>query len=162
MKYTDVRSTIKSGDLLAWSHRGWRTWHDIKIQIERMATQSEYSHVGLAWVVGGRVFVIEAVQPKVRIYPLSKLGSFYLTPLGAPWLPTTEEAALDHVGVEYSQLDAIHAFFAPLDADCVTECAALVLNVLKRDEIFLGSRATPDAVVREAQLLGNPTYLIEN
>lgn len=162
MKYADIRSTIRSGDLLAWSHRGWRTIHDIKIQIVRMATRSEYSHVGVAWVVGGRVFVIEAVEPLVRVYPLSKLGAFYHIPLGAPWAPPTEELALSHLGKEYSQLDAIRAFFKPLGRSVVSECAALVLNVLHADGVDLGDRATPDGVVYQAQLYGHPTYYIEN
>ena len=161
MKYSDARSTIKSGDLLAWSHRGFGTWHDIKIQIVRIATRSEYSHVGVAWVVGGRVFVIEAVQPLVRIYPLSKLGSFYHIPLGALWRPETEEIALAHIGGPYSQLDAVKAFFRPLGKSVVTECAALVLNILRADGIDLGDRATPDAVVYQAQLYDHPTFLID-
>lgn len=160
MKYADARSTIRSGDLLAWSHRGWWSWHDFKIQMVRMFTRSEYSHVAIAWVVGGRVFVIEAVEPLVRIYPLSKLGEFYHIALGAPWKPETEEVALSHVGVRYSQLDAIKAFFRPLGPNKVTECAALALNILHADGVDLGERATPDAVVYQAQLFGHPTELI--
>lgn len=162
MKYAEARNTLRSGDLLAWSHRKWNTFHDIKIQAVRFFTQSEYSHVGMCWLSGGRVWVIEAVEPCVRIYPLSKLGTFYLTPLHAEWSASTEESALEHIGVRYSQLDAIRAFFEPMERGRVTECVALVLDVLMRDGIYLGDRATPDAVVREEQRLGNPTYLIEN
>jgi hypothetical protein len=57
MKYEAAREKVKSGDLLAWSHRGWRSWYDIQIQLVRFFTQSEYSHVGIAWVVGGRVHI---------------------------------------------------------------------------------------------------------
>jgi hypothetical protein len=160
-KYIEYRDQIQSGDLLAWSHRGWRTWHDFKIQMVRLFTQSEYSHVGIAWVVGGRVFVIEAVEPMVRAFPLSKLGSFYITPLNAAWEAETEEAALGHIGADYKQLVAIEAYFRCLPEGTVSECAALVIDVMRRDGIFLGRRATPDAVVREAQMRGGPTYLIE-
>lgn len=162
MKYADARPTLRSGDLLAWSHRGWSTFHDIKIQLVRMFTRSEYSHVGLVWVIGGRVLVIEAVEPLVRIYPLSKLGSFYHLPMQATWKPETEELALSHVGTPYSQLDAIRAFFKPLGSSVVTECAALVLNILHADGVDLGDRATPDAVVYQAQLYDHPTFYIEN
>lgn len=159
-KYSEVRSTIKSGDLLAWSHRGWKSFHDIKIQLVRMFTQSEYSHVGVAWVVGERVFVIEAVEPCARIYPLSKLGDFYHIPLKAPWKADTEEKALSYIGSEYKQLQAIKAFFRPLGKGNVSECAALVLTILDHDGIDLGNFATPDAVVLQAQLYGNPTHYI--
>lgn len=161
-KYDEYRQSIKSGDLLGWSHRGWGSWHDIKIQLVRFFTQSEYSHVAVAWVVGGRVFVIEAVVPKVRIYPLSKLGSFYHVPLNAPWLEHTEEVALNHVGADYKQLEAVEAYFRPLADGTVSECAALVIEIAKHDGIYLGTRATPDSVMLKAQQLGHPTYYIEN
>ena len=162
MRYSEIRNTIKSGDLLAWSHRGWGSWHDFKIQMVRMFTRSEYSHVGIAWVQGGRVWVIEAVEPCARVYPLSKLGDFYLTQLPIEWTSAIEENALEHIGAEYRQLDAIRAFFVELSAGVVSECAALAMVIAMSAGVFLGRRATPDAVVRQAQLLGNPTYLIEN
>jgi hypothetical protein len=158
--YADVRAQLRSGDLLAWSHRPWRTIGDIKSQIVRMVTRSEYSHVGVCWVIAGRVFVIEAVKPKVRIYPLSKLSPFYWMPLGAVWAATTEEAALEHVGVDYSEMAAVQAFLGRLSSGSVAECAALVINVMTREGIDLGTRATPDAVVLAAQMLGVPTLLI--
>ena len=54
--------------------------HDksIAVCLEGMFTRSTYAHVGLAWVIGGRVFVLEAVKPRLRIYPLSKYANFYL------------------------------------------------------------------------------------
>lgn len=162
MKYAYARRKLKSGDLLAWSHRKLKSWHDFKVQVVRMATRSEYSHVGICWVSGGRVWVIEAVEPCVRIYPLSKLGEFYHTPLPIHWTSAVEDAALEHVGVEYLQLDAVRAFFDRLEAGKVTECAALAQVVAMSGGVYLGKRATPDAVMREAQRLGNPTYLIEN
>jgi hypothetical protein len=97
-KYSEIRSQIKSGDLLAFRHEGWKSWHDFKVQLVRMFTRSEYSHVAVAWVVGERVMVVEAVEPCVRIFPLSKLGSFYWIPLNAPWKKETEEKALSYVG----------------------------------------------------------------
>ena len=107
MIYSEARATIRSGDILAWSHRGIKSWHDLKIWFVRMFTRSEFSHIGTAWVIGDRVFVIEAVMPLVRIYPLSKLGDFYHLPMGAPWRPSTEALALSKVGHKYS-LSLIH------------------------------------------------------
>ena len=161
-KYSEYRSNIKSGDLLVWSHTSWKTLHDIKIQLVRFFTQSEYAHCGVAWVVGSRVFVLEAREPCVRIFPLSKLGNFYHLPLKAPWSTSTEEKALSYIGAEYKQLHAIKAFFKPLDKGDVSECAALALAILENDGIYLGDRSTPDALVKQAQLYGNPTYYIEN
>ena len=161
MKYADARPMIKSGDLLAWTHRGWKTWHDFKVQMVRMFTRSEYSHVGVAWVVGGRVFALEAVMPLSRIYPLSKLGDFYLIPSDASWKPSTEQYALDHIGKEYSQLAAMAAPFKAAEKDRVDQCAAYTIQVLAQDGINLGYRAVPALVVGAALRRGKPLYSVE-
>jgi hypothetical protein len=146
MLYREARPAIKSGDLLAWSHRGWRSWYDIKIQLVRFFTQSEFSHVGVAWVVGGRVLVIEAVVPKVRIYPLSKLGTFYLIPGFIDWTPETEEDALSFIGTDYSQLEALAAFFnTSVDLQSM-QCAKLVSRIRTKNL----ANPTPSEVVNVA------------
>jgi hypothetical protein len=129
MNYQDARPDIKSGDLLAWSHRSWRSWYDIKIQIVRFFTQSEYSHVGVAWVVGNRILVIEAVMPKVRIYPLSSLGTFYWVPGFLRWDDSMETKALDYVGTEYSQTEAVAAYFERSIHPDAMQCAKLVATL---------------------------------
>ncbi len=160
MKYEQARPMIRSGDVLAWSHRGIHSWHDLKIWFVRMFTRSEYSHVGTAWVVGNRVFVIEAVMPKVRIYPLSKLGDFYWLQMGAYWRKATETLALSFVGDDYSQLQAmVSPFITPPD-DRRWECAELVATVARQDSIDLGAVYTPSEVVLAAQKRGAPlTYV---
>ena len=160
MIYSKARPMIRSGDVLAWSHRGIKSWHDLKIWFVRMFTRSEYSHVGTAWVVGNRVFVIEAVMPKVRIYPLSKLGDFYWLQMGAYWRKATETLALSFVGDDYSQLQAmVSPFITPPD-DRRWECAELVATVARQDSIDLGAVYTPSEVVLAAQKRGAPlTYV---
>jgi len=162
MKYKDIRKDIKSGDILAWSHRGWKSWYDIKIQFVRIFTRSEYSHVGTAWVIGDRVFVIEAVQPKVRIYPLSKLKDFYWIPMNAPWLDSTLEYALEAVGDNYSQAQALQAPFNEPKEDSLHQCAELTARTARKDGIELGTVYTPSEIVRNAQLLGNGLFLVED
>lgn len=161
-KYDEYKQNIKSGDLLCWSHRGWGSWYDFKIQMVRLFTRSEYSHVGVAWQVGGRWFVIEAVEPRVRIYPLSKLGSFYHIPMKLNWTEDVEEKALSYVGAEYFQLKAIKAFFKPWRKGDVSECAALALQIYADAGKDMGDRATPDAITLQAQLYGHPTHYIKN
>lgn len=162
MKYTQARPMIRSGDILAWSHRGIRSWHDLKIWFVRMFTRSEYSHVGTAWCVGDRVFVIEAVMPLVRIYPLSKLGDFYWLQMGAYWRRATETLALSHVGDKYSQLQAIEApFITPMD-DERWECAELVARIARQDSVDLGAVYTPSEIVLAAQKRGAPLTYVES
>ena len=154
MIYKQARPMIRSGDILAWSHRGVTSWHDLKIWFVRMFTRSEYSHVGTAWVVGSRVFVIEAVMPKVLIYPLSKLGDFYWLQMGAYWRKATETLALSFVGDDYSQVQAMVSPFITPPKDDRWECAELVATVARQDSIDLGAVYTPSEVVLAAQKRG--------
>lgn len=164
MDYRTIRPYIKSGHLLAWSHRApfWRSWHDFKIAMVRFFTQSEYSHVGMAWVVGNRVLVIEAVTPLVRIYPLSKLGDFYHIPINGRFGYEALSFALSRVGEPYSQLQAMASPFAELREDTKWECAELCIAIGKRMGVDLGRIATPSEVVRTAMLNGAPCTLIAN
>jgi hypothetical protein len=160
--YAEVRDTIKSGDLLAFSSNDWSTWHGIKVQLIRIFTRSEYDHVGVAWVTGGRVFVLEAVMPMTRIFPLSLSGPFYLIEMNAPWKKMTEDYALSHIGYEYSQLAAMRSFLKPVEIDQVNECAAYAIQVMLHDDISLGVMATPSKVVQAALELGKHVHFIEN
>ena len=161
MIYADARGDIRSGDLLAFSHGDWKSISGIKTNIIRIFTRSEYSHVAIAWVIGGRVFALEAVKPKLRIFPLSKLGDFYYVRIGARWTDFTEEYALSKIGIDYSELAAIRAFFRPLEDENVQECAAYVLEVLEKDDVDLGYMARPDSVVQAALKRGVLTF-VEN
>jgi hypothetical protein len=128
------------------------SWYDFKVGIVRLFRRSEYCHVGLAWVVGKRVFVLEAVVPTIRIYPLSKLGDFYLLNVPAKWdYEVVETEALAKVGLPYSTAAAIKSSFVDLDPEDVSECAAYVIHILLVAGVDLGKIATPDAVVLKAQ-----------
>lgn len=132
MQYSEVRSRIKSGDVISFSHKPWSSWYDIKIQIVRMSTRSEYCHSALAWVPegGDRVFLIEAVSSGVRIFPLSRAGDFYWSPREG-WAEQRLATALEHVGDQYSQWEAFKAFFSRSSyRNDVWECTEFVCFVL--------------------------------
>lgn len=165
MKYSEIRNNIKSGDLIALTHKSWCSLYDIQIQAVRTFTQSEYSHVCVAWVVAGRVFVIEAVEPKVRIMPLSNMNQegFYWIPTTKPMSETELEFGLAAVGIgAYSKVQAIAAQLNMLDigADDKWECAELTIMMRQLSGQELGGKATPSAVVAAAQNSGAPVYLI--
>lgn len=165
MNYTQARPLIRSGDLLAWSHRApwYKSWYDFKIAMVRAFTQSEYSHVGVAWCVGDRVFVLEAVTPLVRIYPLSKLGEFYYIPLPAKFNDAALEYALSKVGEPYSQLQAMQAVFKTPQDDKLWQCAEYAARTLLLAGVNLGKVHTPTALVREAMLTyGSLASIVEN
>ena len=73
MAYLDLRDQIKDGDVLAYQYvNGWfKTWYSFKVNLVRLVTRSEYSHVGMAVLVEGRVMLLDSVTPVVRLIPLS-------------------------------------------------------------------------------------------
>lgn len=128
-----------------------------------MFTRSEYSHVGMAWVVYDRVFVLEAVMPLVRPFPLSKLledGVFWL-PMSAPWKNETEEYAISHIGDLYSQLEAMESPFDEPPDNTLWQCAEYVARTMRHDGIDLGPIFTPSALVRKALQIGATLTYIE-
>jgi|ERR1035437_1175863 hypothetical protein len=157
--YLINNTKIKSGDLIAWTHKGWSTLYDIEMQIIRLATRSEYIHVGTAWIAQERVFVIEAVMPCVRIFPLSHLVPFYLVPLEAPWEKKTENFAFAQIGKEYSIKNAIQSVIEKPNVNGNWQCAQLAHEIMKRDGIDLGEVYTPSGVVYGALSLSQDKSL---
>lgn len=148
--YSDFRLNIKSGDLLIWSDSEVNGYKDLFLQTVRVFTKSEYNHVGIAWVVNNRVFVIEAVIPCVRIYPLSLLIPFYHISTKASWDIKTEEFALHQVGHLYSIKQAVMSLIEKPNEDENWQCAELVHAILLMDGIDLGEVYTPASLVRNA------------
>lgn len=165
MQYNETRTKIKSGDILAWSHVGWSSWNDIQVQAVRAFTRSEYSHVGVAWVTSGRVFIIEAVVPQIRIFPLSKKTPFYWIPTASYWTPEIEEYALSKVGAPYSKWEAIKGFLEKVNIgdNAVWQCAEFVNSLLIKANYFpTNIIATPTKTVEAMQIRNCPVYLVEN
>lgn len=159
--YAAHRSLIRSGDLLAWSHRGFRTWYDLEVQAVRAFTRSEYSHVGIAWDVGRRLLVLEAVQPMIRIFPLSELLPCYWLSRQWTWTTADLERALLRVGQKYSKWDAVKSFFGKVvpGADDRWQCAEYVVASLALRG-FADVKAIPTAVVQFALEAGASMKLL--
>jgi hypothetical protein len=151
---------IQPGDIIAFTHEGWNSWNDIQSQIVRIFTRSEYSHVGLAWPIAGRVMIIEAVVPMIRIFPLSKLLPFYWLPLGSPLTPEAEEFALSRVGEEYSKLEAIRGFLGKTRENEKWQCAEYVKSVLRVTGCNYPGKDTPSALVFDAINNGSTLTLV--
>lgn len=170
MKYSDYRSNIKSGDVIATSHRAswYKSWYDFKIAIVRAATKSTYSHVGIIANWCGRLMVLEAVEPYVRIYPLSNMvnevGEFYHVPI--PFKIDFDgvgalDFALSKIGQPYSQIDAVRSVFTRLKDDAKWECAEYVQSCLKAAGIdILWAKSTPEEVVLALQKMGSACILV--
>jgi hypothetical protein len=161
MNYTTARPQIKSGDLLAWHHRvpWWASWSDFKMALIRLVTRSEFTHVGTALVIGGRLLVIEAVRPVVRLHPVSALGDFYWVPLPSNWTPEAERYAFAQLGDRYSYLDAIVGYFGMPKCDHLEQCAELKIRIAAGSGVDLGDVATPAAVINKALAHGPMTFV---
>ena len=145
MAYYDYYKTeIESGDLLAWSSTA------IELKIVQLFTLSSFDHVGIAWRVDGRLFVIEARPPEIRIYPLSKLRPFYHVPMHIDWSEDYTEYLLEHVGDPYSRWEAIRAFFNISKKDNHWQCAEFANSFYSRVGLDIDFGLTPRSVVDAA------------
>ena len=96
MRYADARSLIRSGDLLAWQSRG------VAGRLIRAATGGSWSHVGIAWAVGGRLLVIEMREGRgVTLRPASVAAPFDWIATRAAWSRPIETNALAAFGLPY-------------------------------------------------------------
>jgi hypothetical protein len=156
--YSEVRHRIKSGDVIAVSHNSLKSFYDLQVMGVRFFQASKYAHVGLAWRVGGRLFMLEAVTPFVRMVPLSHFAEegFDVICLTTRMSAAELEAALEQVGrVGYSKWQAILGFFKrlKLGADRLTQCCEFVIVNRAISGVDLGDTATPSAVVDAALAL---------
>lgn len=147
MRYADFRPQIKSGDLISFTHRGWFTsFYSFKVMLVRLFQLSEYCHVGTAIVMGGRVWVLEAVTPGVRLVPLSNLLPCYHV-AAEEFTQEQIELGLSFVGDEkmrYSIWECVKGFLGRNDyTDNNIQCAELV-NLLHGYTCL----ARPEAVVQ--------------
>lgn len=164
MKYEEARPLIKTGDLLAWSSGSWKTWSGIQINIVRLFTRSEYSHVGMAYVAHDRVFIMEAVGAGVRLFPLSKEIPFYWIQKPHKLSRVATNFAFEHMGEKYSKWQAILGGLKKLTLgeDNQWQCAEYVKSILKMDsKDYLISDITPASLVKAAASTWGPITYVE-
>jgi hypothetical protein len=143
--YESFRHKIKSGDVVAFDREG----------VVTLFTTSQYSHVGLVWRVSGRLFVLEAVHPYVRIVPLSNFATegFYVLSMKQALSKEETEFALSLVGTaKYSYMDGVKAYLKKLKIgeDKAFQCAEYVISARRLSGVDLGDVATPEAIVQKA------------
>lgn len=163
MDYSDARKKIKSGDVLAWTHHGWDSWYNFQIQMVRAVTQSEYSHVGIAYTLADRVFILESVGSGIRMYPLSSEIPFFWLPIPIEWTPEVEAVAMSKMGQKYSKIDGFKSLWSKIKPgeDDQWECAEYASFILQSAKINIDCRNTPSEVVSWVQdNLDAPLYTV--
>lgn len=161
--YHEYKHAIKSGDILVFSDPGESVIIGrFLTKLIRTMTQSTYHHVGIAWAVGDRLFIIEAVPVAgIRIFPLKKKKNFYHISTNMEWDEMKEEDLLEHVGKPYSILTAIKSYFRRTDTTMGWQCVLLADNFLERQCIHLVHDSTPGDFVLKAMSKFDGIKLVE-
>jgi hypothetical protein len=128
-QFDHKRSDIHSGDIIAFSGLG------IIGKLIRMFTGETYSHVGIAWVVGSRIFIVEALDGRgVVMRPLSEVTPFYHLQNKIEFTDAVESYMLTKIGMKYGYFDVILAGLGlkskPNDAYQCAEFVADVFGIL--------------------------------
>lgn len=166
MKYSECRDEIQAGDLVVFTHYKWASLYDIQVQLVRLFSLTEYTHVGVIVKIGNRLFIAESVSPVVRLVPLSNFAEegFFVIPTRNPMTDEELEYLLKHVGkAKYSKWQAIKAWLNDLDIgkDGEFECAEYVIAARRLSSLDLGPRAVPACVVQEALNKGLRLYYVK-
>jgi hypothetical protein len=165
VNYADARPSIRSGDLIAWGRDDApRTLHDWEVAAVQGFTRSTYSHVGVALLLGPRVFVIEAVVPRVQLVPLSALlpAYWFAGEIRIEWTDKAEDEALRHIGRPYSKWEAIKAFFGRVKVgdNAVTYCAELAAQIRGPLLVEEFPSPTPASLVKNAMRRGAQQHFL--
>ena len=135
LDYKEFRSSIKSGDQLFFtgSGNGGLINKAIFLIIQFM-TRSRFGHVGIAYVTGDRVFVVEAVTPRVQLIPLSMKGDFVHIDMSGVFQRFSlldEQKLLDTIGHRYGTINAVRsAFLKPSTTDSLF-CSQMSIDFIK-------------------------------
>ena len=149
MIYTEVRRKIKTGDMLLWrNHAGGGLRSTIERWFVSHGTASPYTHVGIAWVEHGRVWVMDVTTRGCAPRILSKAGDFDWIPAPSKLTPQALEFAFNGFGeFEYSKVQAVLGELGLLKvgADLQTQCAEYALTVWQASGMAPTTKATPAA-----------------
>lgn len=144
----DAHAEIKTGDILVWRQDRTSAISNAFLTLVRFATQSDFAHVGVALRLEGRLFVVEATIPKVRIIPVTYDDEFYHVATGVAPSESSVDWLLSVVGVDYSFLDCLRAYLGMrLDRLGAYQCAELAHEFLSMNGVHLGETFTPTKLV---------------
>lgn len=128
MRYQEARDQIQSGDVILFRGSGPVAW------LIRVLTHSLFDHAAVAWVIGGRVLVVEArMLGGVQVHALSQRLADHASwlssgiPLDAPRL----KVAIQDLDAPYSFSNCFRALRNLPGRRGQFECAQLVAAVLE-------------------------------
>ncbi|MCT4654346.1 MAG: hypothetical protein N4A65_00915 [Cohaesibacter sp.] len=129
---------------MAWRGRGPISW------LIRHVTGGAHTHVGVAWWLHGRLFILEAREGVgVQIRAASAASSFDWINTGLFWREDVEQFALSKLGKPYSYLDALQTglgFHLTQDGYICSEYAAELFRRMDARASLLSSPTPTDLV----------------
>lgn len=164
MKYSEARAKIKTGDMLLWrNHAGGSLRSVIERWFVSHGTASPHTHVGMALVALGRVWVMDITTKGCAPRLLSEEGAF-------DWIQAPKElseAAQDYAFScfgkwVYSRLQAVLGALKRLaiGADMNGQCAEYFLAICAVDNMAPTDTATPAACALGGMLNWGPMTMV--
>lgn len=143
--YNDVRD----GDLLIWREDRLSRTSNFFLGVVRLATVSDFAHVGVAMWLNGKLHVVEATQPYIRVSQVTDMP--YHIPMPGAWTEESSSFLIAQVGTDYGFMDCVRAYLGITTArDDNWQCAELTHEFYRLGGYDLGSRKTPSRLVRKA------------
>lgn len=142
------RDNINSGDLLIWENSKFSVVSNFYLNLIRLLTRSPYAHVAIAWRMEGRLYIVEATQPLVRLTPVRDSDEFFHVSMDLNWSKDSEDYLIEKIGTPYSLMDAGRALFGKtLENDNRYQCAELCNEFYSKHGFTLENAFTPTALV---------------
>lgn len=164
LNYKNYRENIRSGDLLIWSDDDYSAISSAILKTVRVLTVSDYGHLGIAIRVLNKLFVVEATMPSIRLVPVSDKEEFYHVPMSISWTTNCEDYLISKLGLPYSILDDIRAYFGLIaENDDKYQCAELVREFyIKCCNLPISHNYIPKTLIKELlQLTGSSIHLVK-
>lgn len=122
----DKINKIKSGDLLIWSKDRHSLLSNIFLTIIRLFTLSDFAHVAIAVIENDKLCIVEATTPTIRLVEVKPDDEFYFIPMNVEWKLEYLDFLLNKLGLKYSFMDGVRAYFnKKLEDDNRWQCAEL-------------------------------------
>ena len=153
-EYLNIQD-VQSGDLLAWGGSRHSALSNLMINSIRMLTRADFGHVGIAWRVNDGVsddiLVIEACIPRIRAQRVFLDDKVVAVPMNVSWSEKAKTFLTEKIGLPYSPMDAIRAYFGKTLADDDSwQCAELCHWFYQEVGINLFHDFTPGGLVGAA------------
>lgn len=153
--YSEIHNELRTGDYVCWRVNKIRSFFTFILYLYQKFFKATYSHVGVVVKMGGRVFLVEATYPKVRIIPLHMLNSFYVYKLGIPEKESHIDYLLRHIGKSYSLFDMVKNMFSMETSADELYCSELAFDFYETIGYFEASSGefddeitTPDGLTK--------------